>query len=160
MINTKSYVRYFHCQVWFWSRVGRCKALEWTRKVRSIFSHFVRRDTSDPSKMVQLQTTRIVFNTLAARGLEELFFQLCCCVSFWFSREIGSGFTYVCVLRVQYSCGLVLVFWFWQEIVFGVTCILSVQYSCVVVSVFWLWQEIVLNMRHVSSKKSYWVTLL
>jgi hypothetical protein len=49
------------------------------------------------------------------------------------------------VLRVQYSCGVMLVFWFWQEIVFGVTYILlRVQYSCVVVSVVWLWQEIVL----------------
>ncbi len=51
------------------------------------------------------------------------------------------------VLRVQYSYGVVLVFWFWWEIVFGVTCLLSVQYSCAVVSVFWLWQEIVLKMR-------------
>jgi hypothetical protein len=34
--------------------------------------------------------------TLAAHGLEELFFQLCCCVSFWFWREIGFGFTYLC----------------------------------------------------------------
>ncbi len=40
------------------------------------------------------------------------------------------------VLRVQYSCGVVLVFWFWWEIVFCVTYILSVQYSCAVVSVF------------------------
>ncbi len=47
------------------------------------------------------------------------------------------------VLRVQYSCGVVLVFWFWQEIVFGVTYVLSIQYSCAVVSVFWLWREIV-----------------
>ncbi len=66
-----------------------------------------------------------------------------------------------------------LVFWFWQEIVFGITYVLSVQYTCVVVSVFWLWreivlrQEIVLKMRTpfdflwaVSMKKSYWVTLL
>ncbi len=30
----------------------------------------------------------------ASRGLEEPFFQLCCCVSFWFWREIGFGFTY------------------------------------------------------------------
>jgi hypothetical protein len=30
----------------------------------------------------------------ASRGLEELFLQLCCCVSFWFWREIGFGFTY------------------------------------------------------------------
>jgi hypothetical protein len=34
-------------------------------------------------------------NTLAAHGLEELFFQLCCCVSFLFWREIGFGFTYL-----------------------------------------------------------------
>ncbi len=27
-------------------------------------------------------------------------------------------------------------FWFWQEIVFGVTYVLSIQYSCAVVSVF------------------------
>jgi hypothetical protein len=40
------------------------------------------------------------------------------------------------VLRVQYSCGIVLGFWFWREIVFGVTYILSEQYSCAVVSVF------------------------
>ncbi len=58
--------------------------------------------------------------------------------SFWFYLLC----TYV--LRVQYSCGVVLVFWFWQEIVFGVMYVLSVQYSCAVVLVFWLWQEIVL----------------
>ncbi len=48
------------------------------------------------------------------------------------------------VSRVQYSCGVMLVFWLWREIVFGVTYVLSVQYSCAVVSVFWLWWEIVL----------------
>ncbi len=47
------------------------------------------------------------------------------------------------VSRVQYSCGDVLDFWFWWEIVFGVTYVLSVQYTCAVVSVFLLWQEIV-----------------
>ncbi len=47
--------------------------------------------------------------------------------------------------RVQYSCGVVLVFWFWREIVFGITYVLSVQHTtCAVVSVFWLWWEIVL----------------
>ncbi len=51
------------------------------------------------------------------------------------------------VLRVQYSCGVVLVFLFWWEIVFVDTYVLSVQYSCAVVSVFWLWWEIVLKMR-------------
>ncbi len=45
------------------------------------------------------------------------------------------------VLRVTYSCGVVLVFLIWREIVFGVTYILSVQYSYAVVSVFWLWRE-------------------
>jgi hypothetical protein len=63
------------------------------------------------------------------------------------------------VLRVQYSCDVVLVFWFWREIVFGVTYVLSVQYSCAVVSVFWLWREIVLKMRTRFYKKKYWVTL-
>jgi hypothetical protein len=77
------------------------------------------------------------------------------------------------VSRVQYSCGVVVVFWFWREIGVGITYVLSVQYTCVVVSVFWLWGEIVLwleivlKMRTpfdfllaVSTKKSYWVTLL
>jgi hypothetical protein len=51
------------------------------------------------------------------------------------------------VLRVQNICGVVLVFWFQWEIVFGVRYVLSVQYSCAVVSVFWLWLETVLKMR-------------
>ncbi len=51
------------------------------------------------------------------------------------------------VLRVQYSCAVVLVFWFWREIGFGVTNVLSVRYSCAVMLVFWLWREIVLKMR-------------
>ncbi len=44
-------------------------------------------------------------------------------------------------------------FWFWREIVLGVTYVLSVQYACAVVSVFLLrreivlWREIVLKMR-------------
>jgi hypothetical protein len=64
----------------------------------------------------------------------------------------GSGGKWVLVLhtyvlRVQYSCGVVLVFWFWWEIVFGVTYVLSVQYRCAVVSVFWLWREIDFKMR-------------
>ncbi len=35
-------------------------------------------------------------------------------------------------LEYKYSCGVVLVFWFWREIVFGVTYVLSVQYCCAV----------------------------
>ncbi len=78
-------------------------------------------------------------NTLTSRGLEEPFFLvvLLFYVSFWFWREIGFGL-HTHVLRVQYSCGVVLVFWMRREIVFGVMYILSVQYSCAVVSVFWL----------------------
>ncbi len=86
-------------------------------------------------------------NTLAAHELEELF-SSCAVVSVF-----GSGGKQVLVLhttyvlRVQYSSGVVLVFWFWREKDFGVTYILSVRYSCAVVSVFWLWWEIVLKMR-------------
>ncbi len=58
------------------------------------------------------------------------------------------------VLKVQCSYGVVLVFWFWSKIVFGVTCLLSVQYSCAVVSVFWLWRDIVLKMRTRFYKKN------
>ncbi len=47
-----------------------------------------------------------------------------------------------------------LVFWFWREIVFGVTYVLSVQYTSVVVSVFWLWREIVLKMKTGFYKKN------
>ncbi len=48
----------------------------------------------------------------AWRGLEELFFQLCCCVSVWLWREMGFGFTYYLCTEgiVPYSCGFVLVF--------------------------------------------------
>jgi hypothetical protein len=48
------------------------------------------------------------------------------------------------ISRVQCSNGIVLVFWFCWEIVFGITYVLSVQYTCGVVSVFWSWREIVL----------------
>ncbi len=75
------------------------------------------------------------------------FFSSCAVVSVFGSggKEVLVLHTYV--LRVQYSCGVVLVFWFWWAIVFGVTYVLSVQYSCAVVSVFWLWRKIVLKMR-------------
>ncbi len=44
-------------------------------------------------------------HTLAVRGLEELFFQLCCCVSFWFWWGIGFGFTYLCTqITIQLWC--------------------------------------------------------
>ncbi len=80
-------------------------------------------------------------NTLASCGQEEPFFQLCCCISFWFWQEIGFGCAYYYVLRVPYSCGVVLVFLVLAGISFGVTYVLSVQYSCAVVSFFLLWRE-------------------
>ena len=44
-------------------------------------------------------------NTLATHGLEEPFFQLCCCVSFLFWQEIGLVLHTPYVLRVPYSWG-------------------------------------------------------
>jgi hypothetical protein len=58
------------------------------------------------------------------------------------------------VFRVQYSCGIVLVFWLWWEIIFGITFVLGVQYTCAVVSVFWLWREIVLWQEIVLKMKT------
>ncbi len=50
-------------------------------------------------------------HTHAARGLEEPFFQLCCMLcQFLVLAGHRFWFTYSCVLRVQYSCGVVLVF--------------------------------------------------
>ena len=61
-------------------------------------------------------------------------FSSCAVVSVFGSggKEVLVLHTYV--LGVQYSCGFVLVFWFWWEIVFGVTYVLR-------------------------AKKSYWVSL-
>jgi hypothetical protein len=74
-------------------------------------------------------------NTLCCMWAGRNFFSSCAVVSVF-----GSGRKYVLVshtttyvLRVQYSCGVVLVLWFWREIGFGVTYVLSVQYSCAVV---------------------------
>ncbi len=52
IFTTDSYVIVGRCQIRFRSGVGRCEASEWTRKVLSIFSHFVRRDTSHLSEAV------------------------------------------------------------------------------------------------------------
>ena len=63
------------------------------------------------------------------------FFQLCCCVNFWFWWEICFGFTYLCTQSTiqLWHCVIFLV---WREIVFGISYVLSVQYTCVVESVF------------------------
>ncbi len=79
--------------------------------------------------------------TLTTHGLEKPFFQLCCCFNFFSGRKKILVLHTTYVLRVPYSCGVVLVFWLWRVIVFGITYVLSVQYSCAVVSVFLLWRE-------------------
>jgi hypothetical protein len=43
------------------------------------------------SRYYMIHTILTISLTLAAHGLEEPFFQLCCCVSFWFWWEIGFG---------------------------------------------------------------------
>jgi hypothetical protein len=61
-------------------------------------------------------------NTLATRGLEELFFQLCCCVSVLVVAEIVLGDTYLpyllccCVFFIAVGNSFWLhrsVFWLW-----------------------------------------------
>ncbi len=63
----------------------------------------------------------------ALPGLEEPFFQLCCCVSFLFWREICFGCTYYYVLGVPYSCGVVLVILVLAGNSFWCSYVLSVQ---------------------------------
>jgi hypothetical protein len=45
-------------------------------------------------------------NTFAARGLEELFFQLCCCFSFWFLA--GNRFWCYLLTYLEYNTVVVL----------------------------------------------------
>jgi hypothetical protein len=47
-------------------------------------------------------------NTLATRGLEEPYFQLCCCASIWFWWEIGFGFTNYIYMYSKYNTVVVL----------------------------------------------------
>ncbi len=63
------------------------------------------------------------------------------------------------VLRVPYSCGVVLVFLIWWEIVFG-TYVLSVQYSCAVVSVFLLWWESLLSTNFLVESRHFLLVFL
>ena len=88
-------------------------------------------------------------------GLKDLFFQLCCCVSFWFWWEIGFCVTYLCTQRTiqLWSCVSFLVLAgnsFWCYI--RTQC--TILNSCAVLSVFWLWREIVLKMRTRFYKKN------
>ncbi len=89
---------------------------------------------------------------------------LLCCVSFLFWREKGFDLHTHVLPRVQYSCGGVLVFWFWREIVLGVTHILSVQlrfggnwfhiiFRRIVFEAAQIWWELV---PHYFSKGLFW----
>ncbi len=82
-----------------WKLVNNC-IIPSTHAERQITVHSHKHSfTPYPSLSPYRQTDRMTdrgTNTLAARGLEELFFQLSFCVSFWFWREIGFGFTYLC----------------------------------------------------------------
>jgi hypothetical protein len=51
-------------------------------------------------------------NTLAVRGLEDFFFQLCCCVSFWFWQQIGFGFIYYVLMYLEYNTVVALCYFF------------------------------------------------
>ncbi len=96
--------------------------------------------TPYPSLSPYSQTDRMTdrgTNTLTARGLEELFFPVV--VLCQFLVLAGNKFWFYILMYLEYNTVVVLlVFWFWQEIVFGVTYVLSVQYSCAVVSDFWV----------------------
>ena len=77
--------------------------------------------------------------SLASRGLEEPFFQV---VVLYVVSGFGSSGKKVLVvyttMQLEFHTVVVLCyfFWFWREIVFGVTYALSVQYSCAGVSFF------------------------
>ncbi len=96
--------------------------------------------------------------TLAACGLEELFSQLCCCISF-----------VVVVARNSFRCYLptipVVLLFLVAQVSFlvvagkGFSCYLLTNHtSCAVVSVFWFRREIVFGCT-VSKKDSYLVSL-
>ncbi len=53
------------------------------------------------------------------------------------------------VLRVQYSCGVILAFWFWREIVFGVTLYNTVVRLC---QFFGCGRKLFSKWEHVSIK--------
>ncbi len=97
-------------------------------------------------------------NTLAARGLEELVFQLCHCVSFFLVVAGNSFRCYLPTIPVVPLC-LVAQVSFLVVAGKGFRCyLLSDHTSCAVVPVFWFWQKIVFGCT-VSKKGSYSVSL-
>ncbi len=98
-------------------------------------------------------------NTLAARGLEELYFHLCVSVFGSGQKQVLVLHTYV--LRVQYSCSVVLVFLvlagnsFWCYV--RTQCTIQL---CGCVSFLAMVGNRSQNENRFLQKKSYWVTLL
>jgi hypothetical protein len=96
-------------------------------------------------------------NTLAARGLEELIFQLCRCVSFF----VVAGNSFRCYLPTVPIVPLCLVAQVSFLVVAGKSfrCYLLTDHtSCAIVSVFWFQREIVFGCT-ISKKDSYLVSL-
>ncbi len=56
------------------------------------YSRFDSNCRETPTYTHRKRTQNCASKTLAARGLEELFFQLCCCVSFRLWQELDFGF--------------------------------------------------------------------
>ena len=106
-------------------------------------------------------------NTLTTHGLEESFFQLCCCVSCLVVAEIVLGDTYLPYLLcrcVFFLLGreIILVAWVVFLVVVGKSFrfyFLSYHISCAVVSVFCLQREIVFGYS-VSKEDLYLVSLI
>ncbi len=90
-------------------------------------------------------------HTLALCGLEKLFFQLCWCVSFWFWREIGFGFTYLRMLLNNI---------FWNQY-FPNSC-WSIKVFCASVQVilnnFSCWIQIFFSIIGIGIRRGWWQT--
>ncbi len=130
--------------------------------VRSHKHSFTPYPTLSPYSPTERITDRDM-NTLAVRGLEERFFQLCCGVSFLVM--VGNSFR--CYLLTIPVVPLLLFFGcsgkylLVTQVSFLVVAgnsfrcyLLTYHTSCAVVSVFWLWQEIVFGCT-VYKKDSY-----
>ncbi len=83
-----------------------------------------------------LSTQCSYFNTNSSASVHtQSTIQLCGCVIFFVVAGKLILYELSCSIRIFFF------FWFWREIVFGVTYVLSVQYNCAVVSFFLLWRE-------------------
>ncbi len=103
----------------FWNRKNVTVRLRWGcgwRKSNKTTSHKTFHDSYFNTNS-HAETVWFIF-TLAARGLEELFFQSCCCVSFL----VVAGNSFRCYLpTIPVVPTLCLFFWLRREIVLGCT---------------------------------------